>query len=167
MKLYPVQKPDSALVARWLAEDSNRQWLDFGGTTLTALAIEVMAQKPSHCLRLFSAVEPADPIGIVALSEIHPLFRTAQLWYVLGNKDHTGRGYTSRAVALMLQMAFNELGLRCINAWAVETNAPSISVLRSNGFRQAGRLRSSHLINDCAYDRLLFDLLPSELEGET
>jgi RimJ/RimL family protein N-acetyltransferase len=165
MKLYPVQESDSATVARWLAEDSNLRWLDFGGTAMTPLTIQVMAHKPTHCLRLFSAEDTADSIGIVALSEIHPSFKTAQLWYVLGDKAYAGRGYASRAVALILQMAFGELRLRSINAWTVETNTPSISVLRANGFRQAGRLRGAHEIDGCIYDRLLFDLLPSDFAG--
>ena len=165
MQLYPVQKSNSSTVARWLADEPNGQWLDFGGSTLTPLAIQVMAQKPAHCLRLFSAEGTDEPIGIVALSEIHQLFKTAQLWYVLGNKLYAGRGYTSRAVSMMLRLAFKELDLRCINAWTVETNTQSISVLKANGFRQAGKLRKSHEINGCVYDRLLFDLLPSEFGG--
>ena len=165
MKLYPVQKSDSTTVARWLADEPNGQWLDFGGTTLTPLAIQVMSQKATHCLRLFSAEAATEPIGIVALSEIHQHFKTAQLWYVLGNKVYAGRGYTSRAVSMMLRMAFAELGLRCVNAWTVESNTQSISVLKANGFRQAGKLRKFHEINGCVYDRLLFDLLPSEFGG--
>jgi RimJ/RimL family protein N-acetyltransferase len=167
MKLYPVQESDSSTVARWLTDNSNRRWLDFGSAVLSPLAIQVMAQKPSHCLRVFREEETSGPIGIVALSDIHPVFRTAQLWYALGEKTYGGRGCTTRAVAQLLRVAFSELHLRCVNAWAVEANTRSISVLKANGFREAGKWRSAHEIEGRVYDRLLFDLLASEFGGSS
>lgn len=165
MKLSPVCESNSVLAAAWLAEDQNRQWLDFRVATLTPLALQVMSHTPSQYIRLFCPDEGDEPIGIVAFSEIHRRFRTAQLWYVLGNKEYSGRGYTSRAVSVMLRLGFEELNLRCVNAWTVETNTRSISVLKTNGFRQAGKLRSAHEISGRVYDRLLFDLLASEFGG--
>jgi RimJ/RimL family protein N-acetyltransferase len=113
-------------------------------------------------LRVFTPDDDATPIGLVGLSNIAPAFRTATLWYVLGDKTYAGRGYTSRAVAGLLALAFTTLGLESLSAWAVEDNAPSIHVLRRNGFRPIGRQRQCHVIDGCPRDRLLFDLLASE-----
>jgi hypothetical protein len=60
-----------------------------------------------------------------------------------------------------MSLAFRELGLRSINTWVVEGN-PSLRLVERLGFRFVGCLRQCHIIDGCAYDRLLFDLLASE-----
>ena len=84
---------------------------------------------------------------------------------MLGDKRYSGTGQTSRAVSGLLKWGFREMQLKCVNAWAVEANKASISVLRKNGFRQIGTQRMCHYIDDKAHDRLLFDLLAEEFGG--
>ncbi len=107
------------------------------------------------------------PIGIVALRDLSPNFKSAMLWYVLGDKTCSRHGYTTRAVRKLLHFGFADLGLEAVNAWTVEANIPSIRVLERNNFRLIGRLRSCHEIDGQKFDRLLFDLLASEHEGES
>jgi len=165
MKVLPLQDGMEASVVAWLTEKENAQWLDFGGARLSEISLRLMRQGDKHCLRFFTADGGTSPIGLVAFSEIHSEFRTARLWYVLGQKAFVGKGYTSRAVSGLLKFGFSELGLCSVSAWAVETNKPSIAVLRKNGFREIGRQRGCHYINSQPLDRLLFDLLPSEFRG--
>lgn len=171
MQLRPVDTASVDLVAHWLAQKENRQWLDFGSEVqdLTPVSLMVMVQKPTHLLRTFTADGDTTDIGLVALSNTHKKFRTAMLWYVLGDKRYAGQGYTTRAVQHLLTLGFSSLGLEAINAWVVEENVPSVKVLMRNNFRRIGRQRKSHYIDDQPYDRLLFDLLAcehKELHGE-
>jgi RimJ/RimL family protein N-acetyltransferase len=164
MRLKPIADADIGLVAGWLAREENYQWLDFGNghQTLTTVALKIMAQQPTHLLRLFTAGAEEKPIGLVGLSKVDRQFHTATLWYVLGDKSFSGRGYTTRAVSLVLALAFADLGLQAVNAWAVDQNTPSIRVLERNGFRYIGRQRRCHYVRGEARDRLLFDLLAAE-----
>lgn len=168
MKLQSVEGAQVGLVADWLASPPAQRWLDFGPgvRTLSAAAVRVMTQRDIHMLRLFTTDESDEPIGLVALSDIDRTFGTGRLWYVLGEREYAARGYTSRAVAQLLDHAFATLGLQAVNAWVVECNAPSIRVLERNGFTLTGRLRRSHLIDGRAYDRLLFDLLAEEFRAD-
>lgn len=168
MRLRPVEPADVRLVADWLARDENARWLDFGGgqRALTTASLWMMAHRRLHVLRLFMSDAADRPIGLVALSDVDPEFRTARLWYVLGDKAFAGRGCTSRAVHALLNSAFGDLGLEAINAWTVECNAPSIRVLERNRFRLIGRQRRCHRIDGRTYDRLLFDLLATEHEDD-
>jgi RimJ/RimL family protein N-acetyltransferase len=163
MRLKSLDAPDLASAGAWLGDEQNTRWLDFGGGTqgLTAAALRMMTQRALHVLRVFTAEDGAS-IGLVALSNVCPRFGTATLWYVLGEKGYAGRGYTTRAVAAMLTMGFQTLGLRAVNAWAVETNAPSVRILVHNRFRPIGRQRRCHVVDGQVCDRLLFDLLASE-----
>lgn len=166
MSLRRLEAADLPVVAGWLADPGNAQWLDFGGgvQTLTPAALGVMNQRDLHLLRLYSDSDGGSPIGIVALSNVSRAVGTAMLWYVLGDKAHGGRGVTTRAVSELLDMAFAELGLAAVNAWTVEHNVASQRVLEHNGFRLIGRQRACHVIDGRRYDRLLFDMLAEEHE---
>jgi RimJ/RimL family protein N-acetyltransferase len=163
MRLETLEAPDLARAGAWLSDEQNSRWLDFGGGAqhLDAAALRIMTQRPLHALRLFTA-DDGEPIGLVALSNVAPRFGTATLWYVLGDKRYGGRGYTTRAVAGMLTLGFGTLGLRAVNAWAVEANTPSVRVLVRNRFRPIGRQRRCHVVDGRVCDRLLFDVLASE-----
>jgi RimJ/RimL family protein N-acetyltransferase len=164
MRLTPLDADTLDLATTWLAEKENYQWLDFGNGTqrLTPVSLRVMAQRDIHLLRVFTADADDEPIGLVALSDIARPFKTATLWYVLGNTRYAGQGYTTRAVSKILTLAFDELALHAVNAWTVERNGASIAVLRRNHFRFVGRQRQCHVIDGWPYDRLLFDLLAFE-----
>jgi len=153
-----------ATAAEWLAAEENYRWLDFGGDVqiLTPMMLQVMARRDIHCLRLFAPAGSTRPIGIVGLSNITAFFKTATLWYVLGDKTYAASGYTTRAALQLLDHGFRCLGLQAIGAWAVDGNVASIRVLEKTGFRPVGRQRRCHRLGDRYVDRLLFDLLAHE-----
>lgn len=153
-----------ATAADWLAAEENYQWLDFGSDVrvLTPLLLQVMAQRDIHCLRVFTPPKSAQPIGLVGLSNISAFFKSATLWYVLGDKTYAAGGHTTEAVRQMLDHGFRDLQLQAITAWAVEENTASVRVLEKTGFRPIGRQRRCHRLGDRYLDRLLFDLLTHE-----
>jgi RimJ/RimL family protein N-acetyltransferase len=166
MQLLPLDSPERIrLVAGWLALKENFQWLDFGDgrQRVSPEWLKVAMQRGSYVIRIFTADDEETPIGVVGLSNINPHFKTANIWVVLGDKSHSGRGYASRATAAMLTLGFKDLGLASIHTWIVEHN-PSIHVAARVGFRPIGRQRKCHYIDGRAYDRLWFDLLPFEHE---
>lgn len=166
MTLAPIERPEITLVAGWLADPENARWLDFGPgrQVLTATSLALMLQRDIHVLRAVRVADAEAPVGVVALSNVDRRFRTAQLWYVLGDKRYAGRGCTTVAVAQLLDLGFDDIVLDAINAWAVEANRASIRVLERNRFRLVGRQRQCHYIDGRPFDRLLFDLLASEFK---
>ena len=164
MVLRPVASVDQELIVGWLPQKENYQWLDFGSGNqhMNPALVTLMVRRASNVCRVYTSDVDDTPIGIVALSDVSRNFRTALLWYVLGDKRFGGQGYTRRAVARMLTLAFAELGLWAINAWTVQRNLASIRILERNNFRLIGRQRQCHRLDDEALDRLLFDLLASE-----
>lgn len=164
MKLLPVNKPELiTAVSRWLADEKNNRWLDFGNgiQILTPTAIAIMAQRPNQYLRVFTDDEDT-PIGIVGLTNIKHDFRTATAWIVLGEKMFSAKGYALRAGSMLMSCAFNELGLNAVDAWAVACNYSSLRVIHRLNFQPIGTQRNAHIIDGRVYDRLWFDLLSSE-----
>ena len=164
MKLLPLYDPKHfGLVAEWLGRKENAQWLELGSArqAVTPSLIGVMARRDAHFLRLYTSDADDAPIGIVGLSSVDPVFRTATFWGVSGDKSYRNRGYSTLAISKLMTLAFRDLKLRCVNTWAVEGNS-SLRTIQRLGFRYAGRLRHSHTIDGRPYDRLLFDLLAAE-----
>lgn len=164
MKLLPLYDPKHfGLVAEWLGRKENAQWLEFGSArqAVTPSLIGVMARRDAHFLRVYTSDSDDTPIGIVALSSVDPVFRTATFWGASGDKSYRNRGYSTIASSKLMTLAFRDLGLRCVNTWAADGN-PSLRTIQRLGFRYAGRLRHSHTIDGRPCDRLLFDLLAAE-----
>lgn len=168
MYLHPIRDQDLELVAGWLTQPENYQWLHFGQGVqqLTSVSLKVMLAKKIHELRIFGE-DRESPAGVVALSDINSVFENATLWYVLGDKSQAGKGLTTRAARKMVTEGFDDLNLTSIYAWAVQENKPSVKVLTYCGFRFIGRRRKGHRINGEFKDVLLFDLLSDENETIT
>ncbi|HKQ26594.1 MAG TPA: GNAT family protein [Burkholderiales bacterium] len=171
MKLLPLDNPEIVeLVAHWLGEKENHQWLDFGNgrQIVTPALLKIMVQRPTHFMRAYTSNVDDVPIGICCLNSVDRNFRSATLWGAQGDKSFRHRGLGTLAAAKVLTLAFRDLGLHTINTWVVEGN-PSIRLIQRLNFRFVGRQRQCHFIDGQAHDRLLFDLLASEhsdIEGE-
>ena len=110
---------------------------------------------------MFTSDDDQTPIGIVGLTNVDRIFRTARIWVVVGDKSFGARGHATRAASKLLTYAFRELNLRVVNTWIVEHN-PSRRIAERLGFALVGRQRQCHVIDGRAYDRLWFDILASE-----
>lgn len=164
MNFRSLDDSDIKTVITWFQNEENYKWLDFGKgiQKLEGPTIKFMAQREIHAIRLFTPDDSEKPIGIVALSDINKKFKTAVLWYLLGDKEYSGKNYTTRAVTGILNYGFNELKLQSIYAWAIDKNKASIKVLEKNNFKLIGKRRRCHYIDGESYDRLYYDLIVDE-----
>lgn len=161
--IEPLTKPDFDTVATWLSNPTINQWLASGwrGKHVDAKALAIVTMKPFN--RLFLARYQGVPCGLIAIGCIDTIDNTGTLWYLLGNPAHSGRGTMTAAVRQVLQMAFNELGLRTVTASIMQGNDSSRRVLEKNGFKEVGILRQGLTFNGQAVDRILFDLVATDL----
>ena len=165
VRLRPSADDDLPKIVDWLEEPKTAKWLDFGaGQVVSAAALKLGIARGTERIFLFSPHGEEAPAGVVGLSRIHPQFHTAMLWYALGNPRLRGRGLTTQAVSAVLEIAFGDLELGAINAWAVAENRPSARILQKAGFRLIGRQRRCHYIDDRPCDRLLFDRLSNRFD---
>src|SRR5580765_7702115 len=114
MRLLPLATPEMLdLVAGWLAQKENYQWLDFGNgrQIVTPALLKIMAQREAHFLRVYTWGSDDRPIGIVGLNSVDRVYKTGTLWAVAGEKSFSNRGYVSLASSKLLTLAFRDLGL--------------------------------------------------------
>jgi RimJ/RimL family protein N-acetyltransferase len=167
MQLLPLKSPELIdTVAGWLGDPDNYRWLDFGNGVqrVTAPMLMIMVQKDIHVLRVFTADDDRTPIGVAGLSNVDRNFGVATGWIALGDRQFSNRGYPMRATSKMLALAFHELKLNAVQVWCVECNHASARILRRMNFQPIGRQRHCHRIDGQIYDRLWFDMLPSEFK---
>jgi len=153
------------MIVEWLTQPDVSKWLDFGpGRSVTTMGLKYGISRGTERFFTYSAGHGEEPIGVVGLSQVNQHFRTAMLWYALGDRRMGGRGLTTEAVGAVLDIAFDQLELDAINAWAIEANRPSTRILEKTGFQLIGRQRRCHYIGDQPHDRLLFDRVANRFD---
>jgi RimJ/RimL family protein N-acetyltransferase len=85
-------------------------------------------------------------VGIVQLSDIHWIHRTANFGIWIG-PEHWGRGHASRATKLVCAHGFDALGLRQIRLTVVAEHHAARAVYAKNGFADEAVLRGAVLID--------------------
>lgn len=145
-----VRLADNAHIAQWLAdmfphpyrpEDAD-QWLER----------TKMETRPCNFAIEWKG-ELAGGIGLVPLADIHS--GTAELGYWLG-EPYWGQGIATRAVALLLSYAFDELLFIRVHAQVFAENRASMRVLEKNGFVKEGVLRKHIRKNGVITDAVLY-----------
>ena len=79
--------------------------------------------------------------------------------------EHRGRGYARRALALLLDYAFNERRLHKWQASVLADNAPSIALHASFGCVEEGRFRAQIFHSGTWHDELWYGLTEDEWRG--
>jgi [ribosomal protein S5]-alanine N-acetyltransferase len=98
-------------------------------------------------------------LGGIGLSNIRRgVSETASLGYWVG-EAFAGQRYMTEALPLVLDFAFDRLGLHRVEAACLPNNTPSGSLLRRAGFRQEGYAREYLCIEGKWQDHLLFAIL--------
>ncbi len=72
-----------------------------------------------------------------------------------------GRGLATRAMRLLCEYAFAELGVLRIELWIEPENTASVAVAERVGFEREGLMRSFMPIRDMRRDMLMYSLLPN------
>ncbi|HEX7150624.1 MAG TPA: GNAT family N-acetyltransferase [Thermoanaerobaculia bacterium] len=103
-------------------------------------------------------------IGTTTLYHLDYQHGRGDIGYALG-RAHWGNGHASDAVSRALRFAFDELGLRRIEADADPRNEASIRVLERQGFVREGNLRERYFMNGELQDTAFYGLLKREWRG--
>jgi len=101
-------------------------------------------------------------VGVCGITNVDNVSMKAEIGYWVG-KTHWGNGYGKQAASLLLEIAFEKLGLNRVYATVLSFNERSIKLLQSVGFVKEGVLRDSTkaaLTASAAFtDDLMFGLL--------
>jgi RimJ/RimL family protein N-acetyltransferase len=100
-------------------------------------------------------------VGILQIHEREAPFCTAEWGFVLG-RPYWGTGCFEQSARLLLQFAFDTLGVQRLEARAMAANARANAVLRRLGAAEEGHLRRSFLLGGEYHDDVLWALLAND-----
>ena len=106
----------------------------------------------------------AGPIGVTGLSELAVRDRRATVGTWFG-RDWWGSGANRESKALIAALAFRELGLDRLTAWANTRNGRSQVALERVGFRREGVLRGWHRHGDAVHDVVVLGMVRADWEA--
>jgi ribosomal-protein-alanine N-acetyltransferase len=158
--IRPLTADDAGELAALLVE--NRAFLapfepDRGERFYTVEGqLERLGQEDKH---VFAILDGEEIAGTVTLSNVvrGPL-QSANLGYWVAEKAN-GRGLATKAVGMVIPVAFGELGLHRLEAGTLVDNLASRRVLENNGFEEIGIARGYLHIGGKWRDHMLFQLL--------
>jgi len=104
----------------------------------------------------------AAPAGMVSLTGIHPVHRSAEFHIMLGRADLSGRGIGTAATRQMLRHGFLDLNLWRIYLSVLAGNHAAIRVYEKAGFRTEGQARGAAFKNGRYEDTVLMAVLRDE-----
>lgn len=163
VQFIPFTRESADTAGRWLEDEQNYKWLDFGGgrQKISGRALYYMSQSKDNYIR--SMVDHnGRQVGVIGLQHVGSSFRNAMLWGVRPRLRPPTRGHAWIEIKEFLGIGFRELNLHSVYALVAESNRLSLATLERVGFRTMGRQRCAHIVDGVMQDRILLDLLASE-----
>lgn len=108
--------------------------------------MEGLPQSPSQVTFAIRADPDLRLLGIVFLTDIHTIFRSAELRIRLGDAADRGRGYGTEAVDLCCRHGFSDLGLQRIALQVFADNIPAMRAYEKARFEREGVARRAAMI---------------------
>ncbi len=104
---------------------------------------------------VFGIVVRGKLIGVMGLHRINWVDRTAVTGAFIGEKSCWDRGYGTEAKMLLLNYAFNRLGLAKVNSAVIAYNGRSLAYSLKCGYRKEGMRRSQFFRDGKRWDEIL------------
>ncbi|MHA1318294.1 MAG: GNAT family N-acetyltransferase [Promethearchaeota archaeon] len=102
------------------------------------------------------------PIGVVGLDEINWVSRNANLFALIGEPEHWGKGIAVEACALVIKYGFTELNLHKIDAGIFSPNQRSLRAAEKLGFEKEAIIKEEIYIDGKYHDNHRFSLFKDD-----
>ena len=124
-----------------------------------------VAAAPDQLVLAIERREDGRHIGNIALQAINPVYRTAELSIMVGERDAWGQGYASEAARLLCDHGFRALNLNRIGCGTFAANAGMRRVAERLGMREEGVRRQAAFKDGAYVDVVEYGVLRAEYES--
>jgi len=125
--------------------------------------LQLFIKKMNECAdTLFMGIFKKDGnkhIGNIKLGPINQYHRFAEVGFLIGDPAEWGKGYAARAIELISNYGFLQLGLVKLTAGCYENNYGSHRALLKAGFQEEGRETLKYEFNGIRQDGIRFGKL--------
>ncbi|MCL2637415.1 MAG: GNAT family N-acetyltransferase [Oscillospiraceae bacterium] len=110
--------------------------------------------------------ETDEIIGSMALMEIKQVHGSATVGIFIGEAEHRGKGYGTEAMKLLVGYGFDVLNLCNIMLNVYEFNENAQKSYLKVGFKEIGRRRKAHYLNNARHDIIFMDITREDWYGK-
>ncbi len=164
--LGPLRRDVLPAYTRWLNDFAVVRTLDRvpGPATAEDQAAWFTRVSTDTAVVRFTVYERASwrPIGITNLHGIEFRHGTAEFGLMIGETGARGQGFGTEATRLMLDYAFNALGLHNVMLRVYAYNLAGLRAYQKAGFREFGRRRERQVFAGRRWDEVHMECLASE-----
>lgn len=165
--LRPLEVEDGEQIARWSRQETETFFDNGRGLRSPILlahwAGEIGKDEPPDEIEFAIALrDGGELIGDNGLFGIDWINRTAETGTGIYRPEHRGGGLGTEAKHLLLEYAFERLGLHMVRSFVWGPNTRSAAALRKQGYRDAGRLHWLSVQAGAFAEEVVFDLLAEE-----
>ncbi len=165
--LRPLEPDDATLVSQWMRQDTEISYPEgrfpHSPVTLGQQAAELAKANPPKWARFAIVLRETDElIGANGIEDIDLIRRTGWTETEIWRPEHRSQGFGTEAKHLLLEYAFDRIGLHTVFSWVSEYNTRSSTALRKQGYRDAGYFAWSDFYKDGFTGGFCFDYLASE-----
>jgi RimJ/RimL family protein N-acetyltransferase len=143
LALRPFNTSDAEVMSRTIRQESDAGF-GHGRFPVSAVAVadwfgEIGKENPSSDMEVAVVRrESGEIIGEVGLYDIDWIARHGETGSWIYKAEHRGSGFGTEAKLLLLEYAFERLGMNMLWSWVKEANPRSQAALRKQGYRDAG-----------------------------
>lgn len=165
--LRPIRGDDWKIASRLTRRETetffdNGRWLPSHLAGARWVDENVKADPPRFIEFIVILRETGAIIGDLILLDVNHFHRTAETGSAIFEPEYRGKGLGTEAKLLLLEYAFDYLGLHMVRSFVWGPNTRSQAALRKQGYRTAGGYRWQSTVGADFVDTMTFDLLASE-----
>jgi RimJ/RimL family protein N-acetyltransferase len=132
---FRIDRPeDVPLLTRWFNDHDNVKWMDDPGTVYTTEEILDLVRNPDPWELDMVVEQQGQAIGYCSIYDIDPLRGSAEITFLIGEKDWQGKGFGRQIASGLCVIAFDHLKLSRLRAHVVRDNLASLRALSNAGF---------------------------------
>ena len=108
--------------------------------------------------------DSARPIGMISLVNIDLKQKTAEIVLVIGDKEYWGKGVMLEAESLLIQWAFDTMGIKKIWAQTISENIASLITMKKLGFEIDNTVKQEKMLQGQQKEIVHLNLLPENFK---
>lgn len=157
VNLRPPLKKDLPLLVKWINDPEVTHFLSINFPMLEKDEekwLERMPEQKQTDVTLILTLKNGKAIGVMGLHQINWVNGTATTGAIIGEKAYWGKGYGSEAKMLLLDYAFNRLGLRKICSNVLAFNGRSKRYSEKCGYQEEARRKAQFFRDGVFHDEI-------------
>lgn len=164
LNAFPVRFTHLPLLLKWFNDPGVSKYMEDPEMRYSKEFIieKFFVLNPESIDLIISEQSSGRELGFCSLYDINRGNQSAEISFLIGEKEFLGKGYGKEMVQLLLKTGFGELELNSLFATVTAENRRAVRVFRQLGFKKVGIRREYQMVGREKLDEILFEMLRSD-----